>query len=72
MMQAVLPNNFRVRMLSGFSKVAWNNQKEIYYIGGSDVLPEPLTTEEETEILQQLLEEDNQQARGKLDRKSVV
>jgi len=66
MMQAVVPSNFRVRMLSGFSKVAWNNQKEVYYIGGSDVLPEPLTAEEEAEILQQLLEEDNQEARGKL------
>ncbi len=66
MMQAVLPNNFRVRMLSGFSKVAWNNQREVYYIGGNDVLPAPLTQEEEADILQSLLEEDNQEARSKL------
>ncbi len=66
MMQAVLPNNFRVRMLSGFSKTVWNNQREVYYIGGNDVLPEPLTTEEEAEILQSLMEEENQEARSKL------
>ena len=66
MMQAVLPNNFRLRMLSGFSKTLWNNQREVYYIGGNDVLPEPLTTEEEAEILQRLMEEENQEARSKL------
>lgn len=66
MMQAALPSHFRVRMVSGFSKVAWSRQREIYYIGGNDVLPAPLSPEQETEILQCLCQEDNQEAKAML------
>ena len=61
MMQAVLPRNFRFRMVSGFSRVVWKRPGEIYYIGGADVLPAPLTPQEEVEIIQNLMNEKDEQ-----------
>ena len=66
MMQAVLPSHFRIRMVSGFSRCLWNRPGEIYYIGGADVLPAPFTPEEEMEVMEQLLEENNQDAKTSL------
>lgn len=66
MMQAVLPSHFRVRMISGFSRCLWNRPGEIYYIGGADVLPVPFTAEEEIEAIEQLLQENNQDAKTSL------
>ena len=43
MMQAVLPSHFRMRMLPGFSRMLWRKPGEVYYIGGADVLPNPLS-----------------------------
>ena len=62
MMQAVLPSHFRFRMVSGFSRVVWKRQGEIYYIGGADVLPAPLSPQEESEIIQKLMKEEDEQA----------
>ena len=62
MMQAVLPRNFRFRMVSGFSRVVWKRPGEIYYIGGADVLPAPLTPQEEAEIIQNLMNEKDEQS----------
>lgn len=66
MMQAVLPSHFRLRMVPGFSRVVWKRPGEIYYIGGADVLPAPLSPQEESEIIQRLMKEDNQEARTSL------
>lgn len=65
-MQAVLPSHFRLRMVPGFSRVVWKRPGEIYYIGGADVLPAPLSPQEESEIIQRLTKEDNQEARTSL------
>lgn len=35
------------------------NQNELYYIGGAETLPPPLSQKEEEEILERLLENDN-------------
>lgn len=64
MMQAALPSNFHLRMVSGFSKMVWRKPGEIYYIGGADVLPAPLTPEQEAEVLRKLETEENSQARS--------
>lgn len=66
MMQAALPSYFRLRMVSGFSRMVWKRPGEIYYIGGADVLPPPLTPEEEYEVIQKLGDEENQEARASL------
>ena len=59
MMQAALPSHFRLRMVSGFSRMVWKRPGEIYYIGGADVLPAPLTPEEEQDVIQQLSKDNN-------------
>ena len=70
MMQAMLPSHFHLRMLPTFSRVVWKRPGELYYIGGADVLPAPLTPQEETEVIQQLTaegcEEETQKARSSL------
>lgn len=51
---------------------AWQNfwgkedKQSVFYIGGSEVLPAPLSAEEEKECLKQLLGEDSEAARKKL------
>lgn len=64
MMQAVLPSHFRLRINPGFSKVMWKKPGEIYYIGGTDVLPAPLSAEEEQETIEKLLHGDQKEARS--------
>ena len=66
MMQAALPSHFRMRMLPGFSRVMWRKPGEIYYIGGADVLPNPLFPQQESAVIESLTKEDSQQARASL------
>lgn len=65
-MQAALPSHFRMRMLPGFSRVMWRKPGEIYYIGGADVLPNPLSPQQESAVIESLTKEDSQQARESL------
>ena len=66
MMQAALPSHFRMRMLPGFSRVMWRKPGEIYYIGGADILPNPLSPQQESAVIESLTKEDSQQARASL------
>ena len=66
MMQAALPSHFRMRMLPGFSRVLWRKPGEVYYIGGADVLPNPLSPQQESAVIESLTKEDSQQARASL------
>ena len=65
-MQAVLPSHFRMRMLPGFSRMLWRKPGEVYYIGGADVLPNPLSPQQESAVIERLTKEDSQQARASL------
>ena len=65
-MQAVLPSHFRMRMLPGFSRMLWRKPGEVYYIGGADVLPNPLSPQQESAVIESLTKEDSQQARASL------
>lgn len=62
MMQATLPSHFRLRVVPGFSRVVWKRPGELYYIGGADVLPAPLSPQEEAETIQCLIGEEDQEA----------
>ena len=42
------------------------DRKEVHYIGGADVLPPPLSAEEEAECIKELLEGDKQEGRKRL------
>ena len=46
-----LPNRLKLKKTATLRTVLVQNQGEIHYIGGADVLPPPLTFEEETRML---------------------
>ena len=41
----------KVAFLTGFRSLLFTKNKEIHYIGGSDVLPAPLEAEEEAKVV---------------------
>ena len=66
MMYAAVPSHFRFRMIPGFSRMMWKKPGEIYYIGGADVLPAPLSPEQESQAIRELSGGENQEARARL------
>ncbi len=66
MMYAAVPSHFRFRMIPVFSRMMWKKPGEIYYIGGADVLPAPLSPEQESQAIRELSGEDNKEARSRL------
>ncbi len=51
-------NEIKTYILEILGKIKIHNDNEIYYIGGSEVLPSPLTKEEEFELIQRLAAEE--------------
>ena len=64
MLQAALPNGFRLRMLPRSVPAVFRQTGEIFYIGGTDVLPAPLEGQEEADAIAGLSE--NETARSEL------
>lgn len=61
-----VPQHFQFRMAAGFGDVLFGRTNDVHYIGGTDVLPAPLTPEQEQELLQMLGGEDDAKARSGL------
>lgn len=55
-----------LRKLSGFRAMLLSEPNEVYYIGGADVLPAPLSTEEETQAILELEKPENERAKNEL------
>lgn len=53
----------KIAMLKG---LLYSKEGEIFYIGGNDVLPPPLDSEEESICIRKVLDENNQDSRAKL------
>ena len=49
--------------MSGFRTLLFPEKKEVYYIGGADVLPAPLDAEEENIAIEQLNKENSEKAK---------
>ncbi|MCI8293542.1 MAG: RNA polymerase sporulation sigma factor SigE [Hespellia sp.] len=60
---ATVPHQFQLRVISGVRNLLFARNKEIHYIGGSDVLPAPLETEEEGRIITWLGSQRDQEAK---------
>jgi RNA polymerase sporulation-specific sigma factor len=56
----------KIYLLSGIKKIVLKNGGEIHYIGGSDILPEPLEATEEKAYIEQLETKDGAYAKQKL------
>lgn len=49
-----------------FTTLLWQKQGEIHYIGGTDILPPPLSAQDEAEMIARLAEYDNKEAKSAL------
>ena len=61
-----VPQHFQFKMIPTFMELLFPDRKEVHYIGGADVLPPPLSAEEEAECIKELLEGDKQEGRKRL------
>lgn len=62
-MKAAVPHQFKVKVISGFRTILFPEKKEVYYIGGSEVLPAPLESEEESAVIESLGSEYDEKAK---------
>ena len=65
-MSLTVPSAFRQKILPAFRTWLFPEKQEVYYIGGSDILPPPLEMEEEARAIEQLCSEHNEHARKQL------
>ena len=61
-----IPNRFQLKTIPSFKTVLMPRQGEVHYIGGADILPAPLETEEEGRMISLLGSEDDKEARAAL------
>lgn len=61
--KVAVPQQFKMKIVPDFRKIFFTNQREIHYIGGSDVLPAPLSSDRETEVIGRLGTEKDQEAK---------
>ncbi len=65
-MRVTVPKQFRFKIMPGFRTFLFPERQDVHYIGGSDVLPAPLSTEEENEAIEQLETDEKEQAKKRL------
>ena len=63
MIKVAVPNQFKMRITVPFRTILFPDKQEIKYIGGTDVLPPPLETEKENEMIMWLGTEKEERAR---------
>ena len=64
--KVAMPQYFQLKMAAGFGDVLFHRTNEVHYIGGTEVLPPPLTSEQEQELLAMLGREGEAKARSML------
>lgn len=57
---------YPVSIFSRFSSMVWPRTREVYYIGGADVLPAPLDAQQEEKVIQKLGTEQEKEAKALL------
>ncbi len=61
-----MPNRFQFRMMPDWRNIFFHSGGDIHYIGGAEILPAPLDSEEEAACIECLVDEDNDVARNTL------
>ena len=54
LVNAALPHHFRMRIIPDIRSLIFGNGKEIHYIGGTEILPPPLESGQEKEMISRL------------------
>ena len=66
MIKVSVPHQFKLKVIPDFKALLFPDKKDVHYIGGSDILPAPLNTEEETAAINDLGSEDEEEAKKTL------
>ena len=61
-----VPNRFQFKAVSSFTTMLWQKKGEVHYIGGADILPPPLESKREAEMISRLGTEGEKEARALL------
>ena len=61
--KVAVPHQFKLRVIPDFRTVFFPDKKDIHYIGGSEILPAPLDTEEEARQIARLGGEEEETAK---------
>ena len=61
-----IPNRFQFKAVSSFTTMLWQKQGEVHYIGGADILPAPLDSKAEAEMIAGLGSDHAKEARSTL------
>ena len=63
---------FKVNVFAEFRNIFFPDSREIFYIGGAEVLPPPLEAEEEFLAIQDLITGNSEEAKKKLMIQKIV
>lgn len=61
-----IPNRFQFKSTPSFTTLLFQKQGEVHYIGGADILPAPLDSQNEAVMIQKLGTEDDKEAKSSL------
>ena len=61
-----IPNRFQFKSVPSFKTMLFQKQGEVHYIGGADILPAPLCSEEEAKMIERLGTEEEGEAKSTL------
>ena len=64
--KVAVPQQFKLKVIPDIKSLFFSGHRDIHYIGGSEVLPAPLESERETEVIQRLGSEYDQEAKKML------
>ena len=64
--KVAVPHQFKLKVIPDFKALLFPDKKDVHYIGGADILPAPLNTEEETAAINDLGSEDEEEAKKTL------
>ena len=64
--KVAVPQQFKLKVIPDFRSILFGGQKEIHYIGGTEILPPPLEGEKETEVIRKLGTEYDEEAKKTL------
>ena len=61
--KVAVPHQFKLKVIPDFRTLLFPDRKDIHYIGGSEILPAPLETDEEAAVIDELGTEEDEQAK---------
>ncbi|MDD3403451.1 MAG: RNA polymerase sporulation sigma factor SigE [Hespellia sp.] len=66
LVKVAVPNQFQLKVVPNFKNLFFSKNREIHYIGGSEILPAPLEAEDESRAIRRLGTEEREDAKKTL------